>query len=75
MDKKTIINAILRISTYEPDLYIIEANQLLNLALLILEEDPTTASILFGRAEKLLLKRNQNKKENDKWFLRIFLEV
>jgi len=66
MDKKTIINAILRISTYEPDFYIIEANQLLNLALLILEEDPTTASILFGRAEKLLLKRNQNKKENDK---------
>jgi len=75
MDKKTIINAILRISTYEPDFYIIEANQLLNSALLILEEDPTTASILFGRAEKLLLKRNQNKKENNKWFLKIFSEV
>jgi len=63
MNKQTIIKTILRLSTYEPDLYVIEANQLLNSALLIIEEDPITASILYSRAEKLLTKRKSKLKE------------
>jgi hypothetical protein len=62
MDKKTIIKTILRLSTYDPDLYVVQANQLLNTALLIIDEDLTTASILYSRAEKLLAKHKSERK-------------
>ena len=64
MNKKAIIKLILKLSTFKPTLTTIQATQLLNTALLIVDEDPVTASILYSRAEKILYNSISAKSED-----------
>ena len=59
--KQKIIRLLLELSVIdEPNLYIVQAIQLLTSALIILEFDMTTASLLYSRAQKLLSKGKRN---------------
>ena len=59
MDKQAIVRLIVRLSSKEPTLYIIEAIQLLNTALLLYDEDRTLSTLLYSRALKLLTATNK----------------
>ena len=56
MNKRVIVQKIIELSIRNPNLYTIQANQLLNSALLIVDTDPVIASVLYERAERMMRK-------------------